>query len=335
MKYFLIALAALLFGALMAPAAEARGQYQGYWYGAQTPQELAGHVEEALARDSTGRTMLDAAKCRRDGSCAAPVNYLESLQAHDPHGGWTLENMASKMRSLRLDCDVDGVFQMDRIIWTSGSLGRTDVGGMSRAFLEGECAWVNPETGRPVLAEDCANPVGQRIDLNCVYVNFEVRNPEEYSVIWARYNRPDDQCFMYRRTNALFERDTPQTVWHQVPHGCIGYPCDLSQVNGVLGRQNVAQGQIPLRPGTYQIRLSPDELVVLCLKLRTTRGVTSSFASGVRWQQDYQIVHGNHHARVFYESNELREANLRFSEPRGLVFWASNASDEAAMRAGR
>lgn len=331
MRNALIALALLFFGWAAAGSASA-GQYKGYYYGAQTPTEIAVLVERSLAIDPTGRTMLDAAKCRRDGSCAAPINYVESFRAHDPRGNVTLENLGAYLRKLRIDCTVSGEYQMDRIILRSGTLGQTDVNGMSRAFLRNECAWVNPDTGRPVLAQNCANPVGLEVGLVCVYVNIESRNPAEFAVIWARYEEEDDPCFAYRRVSRLYEPDSPRALWHTVPNGCVGRPCDFTATNRALGRQQVAQGEIPLdSPGLYQIRLSPDELLALCVKLRDGTIIRSSFASGVRWEQDYRLIGGEHHARVYYESDEVDADGLTLNGPRGLTFWASDRQAEARM----
>jgi len=321
-----------------APAA-ARVRFTGYYYGLNHPRELADLIDRSLAGDSTGKTMINAAKCLEDGSCAAPINYLESFQAKDPHGGWTLENLAEKLRTLALNCDMDGVYQMDRIMVVRGTrLGRTDLNGMQRSFerLNGrnECAWVNPATGRPVLAEKCTNPVGQRVDIQCVYVNVEIGDSRERSLIWARYERVNDECFAYRRVSRPFEPDSPTAQWQEVPNGCVGRPCDFTAVNQSLGRQQVAEGEIPLDSTShYQIRVSPDEFLALCVKLQEEGVVVrSSFASGVRWQQDYQLIGRQWHARVYHESNQMKAAGLDFNEPRGLAFWASSRADEAQMR---
>lgn len=335
---FFAALLTFMGAAATEAQAQERVRYTGYYYGLETPSELADLVEANLRQHADGRTMLDAARCRANGSCAAPINYLESFQQKDPHGGWTLENMAQKMRTLRLDCDMDGIYQMDRIRVAPGSsLGTTDLNGMNRAFADGECAWVNPDTGRPVLAENCTNPVGVRIDLVCVYVNIEVRQPEEFALIWQRRVRADDPCFAYRRVTRLFEPDTPNAQWRQVPRGCIGRPCDFTAVNQALGGPHVAQGQIPLdSPGLYQVRISPDELPVFCVKFRQSDGsIMSSFAVGVRWSEDYLTRVGNQrHARIYYQSSELRAAGHAFNGSGGLAFWASTREDEAAIRRG-
>ena len=309
-------------------------RYTGYYYGLDNPGQLADIIDQALRDDPTGRSKINEAKCLADGSCAAPLNYLESFQDKDPHGGWTLENLAEKLRTLALNCDLDGVFQMDRIIVRGPGLGQTDLNGMTRSLEDGECAWVNPATGRPVLAGKCTNPVGERIDIVCVYVDIEVRNPREFAVVWARYEEETDPCFAYRRVSRLYEPDSPSARWQVIPDNCIGRPCDLTQVNRALGREQVADGAIPLdSPGRYQIRLSPDELLVLCLKYRNEQGqVESSFAAGFRWQQDYQLVGREWHARGYYRSDEAVNDGHSLSGPKGLAFWAADVQAERQMR---
>ncbi len=333
MRPILVAVLTALLSFVWVAPVSANGIYKGYYYGASSPQEIATLVERSLAIDPTGRTMLDAAKCRRDGSCAAPINYVESFQARYPRDGVTLQTLVAYLRRLVIRCNFVGEYQMDRIIYRSGSLGRTDVNGMSRAFLRQECAWTNPDTGLPVLAQNCANPVGQRVDLHCVIVNVEVTDPRENALIWARYRREDDECFAYRKVTTLYEPDSPTAVWTPVQNGCIGRPCDFTDVNRALGATQQAQGELMIdEPGTYQIRLSPDELLVLCSKLLDRGIVRSSFAVGVRWQQDYQLIQGQWHARVYHESAQAAADGITLNQPRGLAFWASNRQAEAEMR---
>lgn len=330
MRIFFLALALLIFG--WAAQAQA-SQFKGYYYGAKSPGEIAALVETSLAKDSTGMTLLSEDNCRTKGGCARPVDYMTSFAAHDPQGApKSLAELPGYLRKLVIRHDFQGKYQMDRIVYGRG-VHRADVNGMSRTFLKGEAAWVNPETGRPVLAENCANPVGVRIDLDCVYIDAEIRHPSEFSLVWARYEKPDDKCFAYRRVNRLFQADSPTAQWLNPPRGCIGRPCTLDAVNQVLGRRQVAQGQIPVRTGIYQIRLSRNEFVVLCLKSRTQSGVASSFSAGVSWQQDYQLVGREWHSRVYYLSDELRRDDLRLGNgPRSSVFYASTKSDELVMQ---
>lgn len=314
-----------------APARAHRSTYTGYYYNAPNPGVIAAAVESSLKRDPTGHAMLDPAKCRRDGSCATPLSYVVSFRAHDPFGNWTLENLASKMRRLIRDCSIKGKLQMDRI---DRATGRVDINGLPRYLAAGECAWVNPDTHQPVLAEHCANPVGVRIEIPCVIVDFQTETPAEYAVTWGRYIRPRDQCFAFRRVATLFEQDSPSAKWIPISPGCIGRPCDLTNDNRFIGKRDVAHGQIPLdSPGHYQIRLEPGELLLLCLKLRHRDGsITSSFGNFVRWKMDYRLVHGQMHAWVHYETADMKADGKHIDGPDGLAFWASTREDEAQMQ---
>lgn len=335
-----VALMLMLIGAFASSPAAANGaratpsRYTGYYYDAPNPGVIADLWEKSIAKDPSGKTMLDAAKCKKDGSCGAPLNYLQSFQAHDPYGNWTLENGPQKLRQLVKDCTIQGTLQMDRI---ERATGRTDINGMSRILnkANGECAWVNPETRMPVLAEHCANPIGVRVDLNCVYVDVNVVEPNEFAFIWARYVRPTDRCFSVRRTSRLFEPDSPSAAWVTVTPGCLGIPCNMANDTAFFKEEDVAHGQIRIdQPGTYQFRLEPGEKLLLCLKLRGENGiVSSSFGNRVRWQMDYlKRVGREQHARVYYQTNEMKAEGRTFDGPGGLAFYASTREDEAKMQ---
>ena len=318
--------------AFAAKSAPTHSRYTGFYYDAKDPSQLADLVEASLKIDPTGHRMLDPGKCKKDGSCATPLNYLDSFRAHNPYRELSLEGLAAFMRILVKDCTITGELQMDRIDRVTG---KTDVNGMHRRLdaSKGECAWVDPVTHMAVLAQHCANPIGVRIDLNCVYINVEVKDEREFGIIWARYDHPTDPCFAIRRTTILYEPDSPRAQWFPVTPGCIGAPCNMDADDRKLGRGHVAQGQISVRPGRYQFRISPNELLVLCLKfhLGPTR-VGSSFANGVRWRQDYVPIGREMHARVFYESKEAKADGFTLGGPRGLAFYASNRGDELEMQ---
>jgi hypothetical protein len=320
----------------MAMAAQTKSRFTGYIYGVKSPQELADKVEKKLAQDPTGRTLIDPDQCRRsrEAGCAAPINYLESFQKHDPQAGLTsVSELPAYMRRLILDCNVKGVYQMDRIVYSGGSLGKTDVSGMSRSFLKGECAWVNPETGRPALAQNCTNPVGQRIDIVCVLYNFESRAPAEFAVIWERIRRKDDPCFAFRKASRMYEPDSPKAVWQHVRPGCIGKPCDFGPYNRLYGYTAAAQGQIPLSgPGVYQFRLSPDEILAICMKSGDRQHPHTSFTAGGRWKQDYELHNGTMQVRVHYTMRESKAAGFDMNEPKGLFLYAADKAEEAQIR---
>ncbi len=194
-------------------------------------------------------------------------------------------------------------------------------------------------TYEAVIPDVCNNVAGRRSAAPppprrpvCVYHDIEIRQREEIALIWARYDRPTDECFAYREVSQVYQPDSPDAEWTPIEPGCIGRPCDLTQVNRALGRQHVSQGQLRLEPGRYQVRLSPDEFMVYCLKFVDGSTVLSSFAAGVRWQQDFRLVGSEWHARVYYESDEAEAEGYELSGPRGLAFWASSREDEARMQ---
>ena len=308
--------------------------YKGYWYGARNPQELADIVERALRRDPTGRSLLSAERCRQNGSCAAPINYVESMRAHDPNGNWTLGNLVEKMRSLRLDCTVRGVYQMDRIVYTGGALGQTDVNGMSRSFHANECAWVNPDTGAPVLAQNCANPVGQRIDIDCVVIVMETRIVEERIVDWQRRRNPTDQCFATRHVTRPYESQFTGPSWNPIRPGRIGNDnCSFCEYNRTFGYRPVSEGSIRLERGFTQVRIARNEPIDWCLKSWDRGFVRSSFTNGINWPDDYSLVGREHFARIYYSSAEMEAAGFRLGQPKARFWWAVNDNDEARIRA--
>lgn len=318
-----------------ARAPEPSNPYRGYWYGARSPQELAGIIARSLRSDRTGRTMLSAERCRQNGSCAAPINYVESMRAHDPYGNWTLDNLVEKMERLVLRCNLTGVYQMDRIIYTGGRLGRTDVSGMSRSFdREGGCAWVNPDTGAPVLAPDCANPVGQRIDIDCVVIILETRIAEEQIVDWQRRRSATDQCFAYRRVARPYESQFTGPTWIPIRAGRIGNDdCSFCDYNRTFGYRPVSEGSIPLERGFTQIRIARNEPIDWCLKSWDWGSVRSSFTNGINWPDGYSLVGREHFARIYYSSAEMEAAGFRLGQPKARFWWAVNAADEARIRA--
>lgn len=184
-----------------------------------------------------------------------------------------------------------------------------------------------------IIPDVCNNLAGRRKPppvIDCVYHDVEVR--EESTLIWARYDTATDKCFAYRSVDRVFQPDSAGDRWNPIEPGCIGRPCDLTQVNQALGRQNVSQGELRLQPGRYQVRLQRNEFMIYCEKIVNGTSVLSSFATGVRWQQDYRQVGSQWHARIYYESNQLRADGKELNAPGGLALWASNVQDEALMR---
>lgn len=351
MKKLVLALALLL--SWTAPAVAHAGLYKGYWYGLENdPQmnlKLAALIETALKAHPDGKTMLSVAKCKADGSCGAPINWLESFREHDPEAAAAgrLDNVSmlpAYLRSLERVCGIKGDFAMDRIAFTGGVLGKTDLNGMHRPFnlKGGECAWVDKQTRRVVLAAHCSNPVGFRIDLKCVIDNVPFVNTSERVLTWERTVRPTDTCFAVRWVTTVEKLDDGKD-WLPVKPGCIGKVCTFKEFNTLYGYTTKSQGQIELQGGVgfVQVRHAPDEVPAYCVKSVRLNpdGTTykdpdkqfvvlqSSFTNGTHFPMDFrEVAAGQWHSRIFYRLKELPKG-VRVNEPKGLLLWVDNQEE--------
>ncbi len=320
MRKLVVLLSALL--ALWAAPSEASA-FKGYYYNSKSLEEIASAVESSLARDASGNALIAPAKCRRDASCATAAAYLESFRAHDPEAGLTsVSQVAGYIRSLIKDCSVTGKFEMDAMD-VRGRMPRARVSGMSRAIRPGECVYRNPKTGRIVLAEHCANPIGRALDNPCVYVDFRT-GPEiaaHIAVVDAT-----DVCLGWRKVASLGASDDGKG-WANIPDSCGQLQCNFEDVSRASGRTFGRIGGIPLASGNYQLRLSRNNFVAICLEY----GASSSFTAGVR-QSDYKPVGRESHARIFYQSNELPRG-VSATDDAALFFWASTPAEAERIHA--
>ena len=186
------------------------------------------------------------------------------------------------------------------------------------------------------LPDVCNNWLGTVVGIDCVYITVEKRHASEQALNWQRTQRPDDVCWGYRFVDRLYQTDSPTAVWTKPPTGCLG-PCTFEDFNRAYGHTTKSNGSIELGEDVrfVQFRLARDEIPAFCLKVINGQQVWSSFTNGVRWQQDYQLIGSEWHARVFYDSSELKQAGHSFNNPGGLALWAANERDEAIMRGFR
>lgn len=320
---------ALLFGVVLAGSPAQAGTLKGYYYNSHSVEEIASAVDRSLARDASGNALIAPDKCRSDGSCATAAAYLASFQAHDPDAGLTsVSQVAGYLRSLIKDCTVTGQFEMDAIDMSSGHA-RARVSGMHRALRSGECVYRNPKTGRIVLAEHCANPIGRPLGNPCVYIDFQT-GPEVAAHVAV--TDTTDVCLAWRNVDTFDKRDDGRG-WEGLPSDCGQMQCNFEDVARATGRTFGRIGGIPLTAGRHQIRVSPNNYVALCLEYIGGQGPESSFTAGVRWSQDYRTRFGEQHARIFYQSSELPKG-AKMNDPKALFFWASTPEEAARIRQG-
>lgn len=304
----------------------------------RNPQEtFARMLEVSLTRASDGSMPIPGAT----ESFAKPVDVYETLRRLNPNAGpgfiaehptpRQLQEMVAYIRTLRLRRLTATSRFFNTTVSRRGGVRHIVYDGVDtlRAGVE---VLADPQTDDAIFKRDCGNGLGQ-----CVYIDFEIRDPREFEVLWERIVHAGDHCFGWRRVDRLFQHDSEEARWNRVVASQI---CDsdcngFAEANQIIGRQPAAEGTLPVEPGIYQIRLIRNERVLLCLKYRNGNGVGSSFTVGVSWQRgDYQRVGEEWHARVYYQSRELIDDGVVLGNgSRSLVWYASTREHEQQMNA--
>lgn len=303
--------------------------------GPQPQETFARMIESSLARDPTGHAPIPGAT----ESFTKPVDVYETLRRLNPNAGpgffaefptpGQLRGMVAYIRTLRLR----KLTATSRFFNTTVSR-RGDVRRIIYDNIDTLHAGVevleDPRTGDAIFKRDCGNGLGQ-----CVYIDFEVRHPTEFEVLWQRIVHAGDHCFAWRRVDQLFQHDSEEARWNRVEANVICGDCTFVQANRIINRRPAAQGVLPVHTGIYQIRLIRNERVQLCLKNRGGNRHDSSFTVDVSWQRgDYQRVGEEWHARVYYNSDELVADGVRLgNNPRSLVWYESTEEHRRIMRA--
>lgn len=290
------------------------------------PQEtFALMILSSLARASNGSAPIPGAT----DTFAKPVDVYETLRRLNPNAGpgFTAEHptpeqlleMVAYIRTLRLRRLTATSRFYNTTVSRRGGVRHIVYDGVDtlRAGVE---VLADPRTDDAIFKRDCGNGLGQ-----CVYIDFEVRDPREFEVLWERIAHAGDHCFAWRRVDRLFQHDSEEARWNRVEANSICGDCTFVEANQIIGRRPAAEGTLPVEPGIYQIRLIRNERVLLCLKRRDSGGLASSFTVDVSWQRgDYQRVGEEWHAHVHYQSQELVDAGVALSNgPRTLVWYAS------------
>ncbi len=266
--------------------------------GMTSPMELADKIQASLAVDPTGQTIIDSARCNRDGSCARPSDYLVMLQESDPsaHLG-AVADLVPFLRSLVQEVAPSGQYWM-ACLKVNGSKRTPFLHCISRNFAPGEKAWVDPNSERIVLAQNCTNPVEKPVSEACVEVHFWT-HPGDQVVRFALLGPEpvsDDCVGVERAGESSFER------WW--PDECELAGCDFSQDAVVVGEPVQMMGSYVPQPGEHRLRLpafvaAQGSLytVVLCLE-----GPDGQHSDGV------SVVPLNYHsgfATVWYSSPDV------------------------------
>jgi hypothetical protein len=126
-----------------------------------TPQELAQKIRASLAKDPSGNSIIDPVRCGKDGSCAAPHNYLESLR--DKKKDLTLAMLADYVAGFKRikpsAADYETDWDTDCMEPVGNGAYRSVINCMHRKPKAGEYFWVdNPLNPLNYFFEDCSNP---------------------------------------------------------------------------------------------------------------------------------------------------------------------------------
>ncbi|MFZ1987911.1 MAG: hypothetical protein WAV21_02675 [Minisyncoccia bacterium] len=232
---------------LWTASAEAVPLGNPFMRGFDNPSQLAEITEQLLRVDPTGQTMLDSSRCKRDGSCARPIDYLEMLQVSDPDAKLaSVSQLPGYFRSLVIKAAPPGKYWMACLKPSKKSTSgwRAEDNCIARFFKPGEKAWVNPKTGKVVLAQDCTNPVGkpEKPD-GCVYIWLQTRAGDTGFRLkeYGPQELHDDKC-----NPAILragERDY-ESPWYEE---CPSVDCNFAQADSILAGMGV-RGQ---RKGSY------------------------------------------------------------------------------------
>lgn len=182
MKSFVVILA-LAIAALASSAHAVQGD-KGYYYGAKSPEHLAQLNEETLAKDASGKTMLSAEKCNKDGSCATPLDYFEGINEALKKAGLKkrlkdVSEVPAYMRTLKVIHSPYGKYEVSCLRPIGNDKFKVIMDCLEREFESDEEAWVDSVTEGDVkidlviITSKCANVVYRKIVLKITIIGGE------------------------------------------------------------------------------------------------------------------------------------------------------------------
>lgn len=223
--------------------------------GVSTPAELASKMGASLAKNPRGTSIIDPERCKRDGSCATPMNYLEMFKEADPEAHLTeVAQVPGFLRTLRIEEAPPGEYWISCLKPSGKGTYKPVLHGLSRSFKKGEKAWVDPKTRRVVLASDCTNPVEKPVPSKeskdaCVEIHFFTKQGDT-GVRFALLGPKDvpNDCVAVKRAG---EEDF-ESLWADE---CADTHCDFSADVAVVGQPARLMGSYVPTPGEHILRL--------------------------------------------------------------------------------
>ena len=159
----IVLIAALLLGAMTISTANAASAGKPFLRGVFSSADLANRIEVSLIKNPRETSIIDPDRCKLDGSCASPQNYLLMFQISDPQAHLTdVAQVPNLLRALRVAEAPSGEYWLACLEPMGDETYKSVLHCVSRSFKPGEKVWTDPKTGRIVLASDCTNPVENR-----------------------------------------------------------------------------------------------------------------------------------------------------------------------------
>lgn len=256
--------------ALVVPTAASAATWKPFLHGVNSPAELAGKIEASLAQNPKGTSMLDPARCKKDGSCATPLNYLEALSQVNPGAHLTgVAQVPDFLRTLKVIDAPTGEYWLACLRPSGQGAYKAAVHCLSRSFKKGEKAWIDAKSGVIVFASDCTNVVEKPVPKKseCVEIHFTTK-PGDTIVRFGLLGPADvkDDCIGVKKAG-----ETEFEHWWK--DECFVKGCDFSADAAVVGQPVRLIGSYVPIPGKHVLRLpalvaenQSKYVTVLCLE---------------------------------------------------------------------
>jgi hypothetical protein len=229
--------------------------------------ELADLIHASLQRDPSGNGKLDAARCRLNGSCATPNDYLTAIQTTHPKAG--LQNVSQLEQHIRalvkIDLRSNGEFYSARMVGN-----KLDVSsGFHRKLEPGEFVYEDTQTGEDELLGNCGNvmwpvpleEVTVKAARTCVPVDYELPELPPGAKMWVHFVVYGPKPLA---PSVCFGLKQPGTAYEVLPTHCpIDVLCSFeraletaaSSSDAVNTTWHFSGGYTSVAPGTHTIRL--------------------------------------------------------------------------------
>lgn len=201
-------LGVLLLG--MASGTAHASQWHRFMQPRPNPQVLSQDVAKNLAEYPDGNHAIDGPNCGR--TCATPGDLLDMLQHADPTAHLEdVKQLPAYLASLVVAKAPEGEFMMA----CKGGDGSADAPPiwdcMSRHFHAGEPCFMDPRTHICVLAHDCTNPVGVRIELSgCLELHVGLMAGDEIHIgFLSNAGFPEGRCRVLIQKTGVEGHGTP------------------------------------------------------------------------------------------------------------------------------